>query len=79
MKMRDPIPQFSHFVSSLVESHPNLAFVHLVEPPPIAERTDVKHLSEIPGESNDFIRKIWTSSFSYNWILHKGRRVEGVN
>ncbi|KAJ2918839.1 hypothetical protein MD484_g1627, partial [Candolleomyces efflorescens] len=59
MKMRDPLPQFSHFVSSLVESHPNLAFVHLVEPPPIEEREDVKHLSEIPSESNDFIRKIW--------------------
>ncbi|RXW17555.1 hypothetical protein EST38_g8287 [Candolleomyces aberdarensis] len=59
MKMHDPIPQFSHFVSSLVESHPKLAFVHLVEPPPIAERTDVKHLSKIPEESNDFIRKIW--------------------
>ena len=57
--MRDPIPQFSHFVSSLVESHPNLAFVHLVEPPPVEERPDTKHLLEFPEESNDFIRGIW--------------------
>lgn len=57
--MRDPIPQFSHFASSLVESHPNLAFLHLVEPPPVEERPDVKYVVEIPEESNDFIREIW--------------------
>ncbi|KAJ2920727.1 hypothetical protein H1R20_g16365, partial [Candolleomyces eurysporus] len=61
MKMRDPIPQFSHIVSSLVESHPNLAFLHLVEPPPVEERPDVKHPTEIQEESNDFIREIWGS------------------
>jgi NADPH2 dehydrogenase len=60
MKMKDPIPQFSHLVSTLASSHPNLAYLHVVEPPPIEERSDVKDLAEIPEESNDFLRKIWS-------------------
>ncbi|KAJ3530312.1 hypothetical protein NMY22_g8627 [Coprinellus aureogranulatus] len=31
MRMLDPIPQFSHFVSSLATKHPNLAYLHLNE------------------------------------------------
>lgn len=46
MKMDDPIPQFSHFVSRLAESHPNLAYLHVVE-------------SAYPNESIDFLRNIW--------------------
>ncbi|TEB30457.1 NADH:flavin oxidoreductase/NADH oxidase [Coprinellus micaceus] len=56
MMMDDPIPQFTHFVSELATSHPDLAYLHVLEP-----------LSETPpnpenptfGESNDFLRKIW--------------------
>jgi NADPH2 dehydrogenase len=59
MKMHDPIPQFSHFVSSLVESHPHLAFLHLFEPPSAEERPDETHILEVSEESNDFIREIW--------------------
>ncbi|KAF9475383.1 FMN-linked oxidoreductase, partial [Pholiota conissans] len=48
MKMADPISQFTHFISNVASSHPNLAYIHAVEP-------------EVPGtaESNDFIRNIW--------------------
>lgn len=48
MRMADPVPQFSHFVTSLKEAQPDLAYIHAVEP----RREDV-------GESNDFIRDIW--------------------
>lgn len=32
MRMGDPIPTFTYLVSKVVETHPNLAFIHLVEP-----------------------------------------------
>ena len=59
MGMRDPIPQFSHFVSQLAARHPSLAYIHVVE-------ARVKGYMTVPPEeydprkSNDFIRKIWS-------------------
>lgn len=32
MRMDDPIPTFTYLVSKVVETHPDLAFIHLVEP-----------------------------------------------
>ena len=58
MRMKDPIPQFSHFVSQLAARHPALAYIHVVE-------ARVKGYMTVPPEeydprkSNDFIRKIW--------------------
>ena len=60
MKMEDPVPQFSHFVSSLASSYPSLAYLHVVEAPPIQERSGVNGLIDTPEESNDFLRKIWS-------------------
>ncbi|KAH6893962.1 NADH:flavin oxidoreductase/NADH oxidase [Coprinopsis sp. MPI-PUGE-AT-0042] len=57
MKMKNPIPQFEHVISSLVESHPDLAYVHFVEP-------EISGHAIVPteeGESNDPFRKIWGS------------------
>ncbi|CAA7263925.1 unnamed protein product [Cyclocybe aegerita] len=61
MKMANPIPQFTHFVSSLKDAHPTLAYLHAIEPRiggaftvPEAERGDAI------VESNDFIRDIWS-------------------
>lgn len=56
MRMSDPIPTFSHLVSSILEAHPQLAYIHVIEPringP--SDRTDT-----IPvKESNDFIRDL---------------------
>ncbi|KAF9477056.1 NADH:flavin oxidoreductase/NADH oxidase [Pholiota conissans] len=48
MRMDNPIPQFSHFISSVKSSHPDLAYLHAVEP-----------LPEAVDESNDFIRELW--------------------
>ncbi|KAK6985072.1 putative inactive dehydrogenase EasA [Favolaschia claudopus] len=33
MAMRDPIPTFSYVISQLAQCHPDLAYLHLVEPP----------------------------------------------
>ncbi|KAF4623038.1 hypothetical protein D9613_002359 [Agrocybe pediades] len=46
IKMSDPVPQFSNFVGELAESHPDLAYLHVLE-------------SNSPLESIDFLRKIW--------------------
>ncbi|KAH9478662.1 Chanoclavine-I aldehyde reductase fgaOx3 [Psilocybe cubensis] len=47
MGMTDPIPQFSHFVKSLADSHPGLAYLHVIEPDTVTR-------------SNDFLREIWS-------------------
>lgn len=55
MKMGDPKPTFSYIVSQLVQRHPDLAYLHVVEP-----RIAGYNNAEGGGtESNDFIREIW--------------------
>lgn len=57
MRMDDPKPTFSYFVSSLASKHPKLAYIHVVEPRVFGNRTLE---SEPPAEeSNDFLREIW--------------------
>ncbi|KAH9886706.1 NADH:flavin oxidoreductase/NADH oxidase [Cubamyces lactineus] len=55
MKMTDPVPTFTYLVSRLASDHPNLAYLHVVEPGVSGGTDGVAR----PGESNDFIRKIW--------------------
>ncbi|KAL1718690.1 hypothetical protein EV715DRAFT_273352 [Schizophyllum commune] len=58
MGMKDPVPQFRHFVSQIAAEHPTLAYIHVVEP-------RVNGVMTIPPEefdptrSNDFIRAVW--------------------
>lgn len=47
--MVDPIPQFTYLVKRIVEKHPNMAYLHVVEPDKGAPET----------ESNNFLREIW--------------------
>ncbi|KAK7691371.1 hypothetical protein QCA50_004769 [Cerrena zonata] len=56
MGMKDPIPTFTYLVTRLAELHPDLAYLHVVEPriTPDGQTKEVK-----PGQSNDFLRKIW--------------------
>ncbi len=58
MRMKDPIPTFSHLVSRVKELHPDLAYIHVVETrvdgAADAAAEDIKEF-----ETNDFIRKIW--------------------
>ncbi|KAJ3525045.1 hypothetical protein NMY22_g10737 [Coprinellus aureogranulatus] len=66
MMMDDPVPQFTHFVSNLAASHPNLAYLHVLEPlsetPPNPENPTfgVDEGSDRSRESNDFLRRIWS-------------------
>ncbi|KAF5378539.1 hypothetical protein D9615_007079 [Tricholomella constricta] len=55
MGMSDPVPQFTHFVTTLRDAHPTLAYLHVVEPriSGSIDRTAGAH------ESNDFLRDIW--------------------
>ncbi|EPQ51238.1 FMN-linked oxidoreductase [Gloeophyllum trabeum ATCC 11539] len=67
MRMPDPVPTFSHLVSSLRAAHPSLAYLHLVEP-----RADgIFDREPPPGESNDFIRTTWSAPGGHD----DGRRI----
>ncbi|KAI5893070.1 FMN-linked oxidoreductase [Schizophyllum commune H4-8] len=58
MRMKDPIPQFSYFTAQLKARHPDLAYLHVVEPriSGIDDRTNEDIGAE---EQNDFLREIW--------------------
>jgi NADPH2 dehydrogenase len=72
MGMKHPIPQFSYIVRKLVEDYSSLAYVHLVEPRVIGFM-DI----EIPeGESNDFIRKLWTGPLITAGGYHRSLAIE---
>ncbi|KAI0362489.1 FMN-linked oxidoreductase [Trametes cingulata] len=55
MRMRDPIPTFTHLVRRLRDNFPQLAYLHVIE-------SGVMAFLDVPsgeGDSNDFIRDIW--------------------
>lgn len=53
MRMKDPVPQYTHFITSLKAAHPNLAYLHAVEALERDQRTPA------PSQPNNFIRDIW--------------------
>lgn len=55
MREDDPIPTFSALVEQLVQHHPNLAYLHVVEPR-VSGNNDTEGGKD---DSNDFIRKLW--------------------
>ncbi|PBK86412.1 FMN-linked oxidoreductase [Armillaria gallica] len=55
MGMQDPVPTFSYFVSEVKRRHPDLAYLHVVEPRVAVDRS--RKASAL--ESNDSIRRIW--------------------
>lgn len=55
MLQDNPVPQFSHLVTALANSHPDLSYIHFVEP-----RVNGNLDKYVPPEENvDFARKIW--------------------
>ena len=56
MKMEDPKPTFSYFVSQVKERFPNTAYIHAIEPR-VAGIEDRQ--GNGPTESNQFLRDIW--------------------
>lgn len=56
MRMPDPKPTFSALVKYLVEHHPRLAYIHLVE-----RRIDgANNIGDSSDESSDFLLDIWS-------------------
>jgi NADPH2 dehydrogenase len=55
MRMKDPKPTFTYFVSQAKERFPNLAYLHVTEPR-VAGADDYDCAK---SDSNDFLRKIW--------------------
>ncbi|KJA28712.1 hypothetical protein HYPSUDRAFT_128550 [Hypholoma sublateritium FD-334 SS-4] len=58
MGMSDPLPQFTHIVQALKDQHPNLAYLHLIEPG-IAGAGDANDTRAKVLQSNDVFREIW--------------------
>ncbi|KAI0050224.1 NADH:flavin oxidoreductase/NADH oxidase [Auriscalpium vulgare] len=58
MGMDDPVPTYSTLVQRVRDTHPDLSYLHVVEP-----RIDGifmrDYVADEPAESNDFIREIW--------------------
>ncbi|KAK7031117.1 hypothetical protein VNI00_013722 [Paramarasmius palmivorus] len=57
MGMKDPKPTFAHLVMQLKERHPDLAYIHVIEPRIHGNVTAEK--PSWPDASNDFVREIW--------------------
>ncbi|KAI0039382.1 hypothetical protein FA95DRAFT_1550708 [Auriscalpium vulgare] len=58
MRMDDPIPTFSALVQRVRETHPDLSYIHVIEPR--VDGNDVReHVEGEADESNDFVRAIW--------------------
>ncbi|KAI5886274.1 FMN-linked oxidoreductase [Schizophyllum commune H4-8] len=58
MRMADPLPQFSYFANELKTRHPDLSYLHLVEPR--AQGFAILRDEDLEArESNDFLRKLW--------------------
>ena len=53
MGMKNPIPQFAHFISELKLRHPKLAYIHVIEP-----RAD-EGWTENSQQSSEPLRAIW--------------------
>ncbi|KAK0234434.1 hypothetical protein EDD85DRAFT_774273 [Armillaria nabsnona] len=58
VRMKDPIPTFSYFVSQIKKEHPDLSYIHVVEPR--IDGSETRNQEEYSSDSsNDFLRKIW--------------------
>jgi NADPH2 dehydrogenase len=56
MSAADSAPTYSHIIAELRRRHPDLAFIHVVEP----RVDDLSWGPTLPtGASNDFIREVW--------------------
>lgn len=58
MGMQNPKPTYAYLVGQILERHPELAYIHAIEP-----RVDSTTLRAVipEGWSNDFLRDIWVS------------------
>ncbi|KAI0795058.1 NADH:flavin oxidoreductase/NADH oxidase [Abortiporus biennis] len=63
MGMQDPYPTYTYVVNQLLERHPDLAYIHAIDPRArgVADSVgaNIELVSDVHGKSLDFIRKIW--------------------
>ncbi|KAF8600095.1 putative NADPH2 dehydrogenase chain OYE2 [Ceratobasidium sp. AG-I] len=61
MGMRNPIPTYSYIISELVKQHPELAYIHMIQPGIESSGEGVPQaLDEGVEPSNDFAYNLWT-------------------
>ncbi|KAK0184556.1 hypothetical protein F5146DRAFT_1145412 [Armillaria mellea] len=58
MRMDDPVPTFSYLVKEIGQRHTDLAYLHVIEPR--VNGTEARDDEPGAGESNDFIRELWS-------------------
>ncbi|KAH9177322.1 putative NADPH2 dehydrogenase chain OYE2 [Lactarius sanguifluus] len=58
MGMKDPLPTFTTFLERIRDEHPNLAYIHVVEPR-INGNTVVTVTDESQAYSDEVLRKVW--------------------
>lgn len=56
--MKDPLPTFTRFIERIRDEHPNLAYIHAIEPR-VDGIFDVDVTDENQAHSNEALRKIW--------------------
>lgn len=60
MGMKDPLPTFTTLIERVRDAHPNLAFIHAVEPRLDGDGTiDSEVTDENRSHSNEALRKAW--------------------
>ncbi|KAJ3976319.1 hypothetical protein EV361DRAFT_326585 [Lentinula raphanica] len=70
MRMKDPKPQFRYFVEQLKKAHPQLSYIHVIEPR--IDGFEVRNESSPEWENNDFIREVWTREGHARWFISAG-------
>lgn len=66
MGMKDPKPTFGYLVQEIKNNHPNLSYIHVVEP----RETNSQFL---PADNkNDFLREIWRQEGNARWFISAG-------
>ena len=58
MGMKDPLPTFAAFIERIRDEHPNLAYIHVIEPR-VNNFNVVSVTDENCAQSNEVLRKIW--------------------
>jgi len=62
--MKDPVPTYTYFINQIVQQHPDLAYLHVIEK--ALELQVEKHIAPTGafvagGTENDFIRELWSA------------------
>ncbi len=59
MGMKDPLPTFTTFIERIRDEHPNLAYLHVIEPRASGDTGVVALTDGNRAQSNEVLRKVW--------------------